>query len=548
MQSPSMSLLPKRPPKPAVPPPPAVTTADLRDIPAWQVLRAAALAGQITILDLLDNLPWFQQAADWTAWRAFLCAVYGLPMSEAEYSIYVECTGRHDRPARKAKEVWVPVGRRGRKSAIAALIGVWEGCLARDYEPLLAKGERAKIPILAKNKAEAAAIRRFAMAILDSDALRGFKQGEPKGEQISLVTQVDLEIKAASLMAGRSHATPLALLDEIAFFKSEKSVAPDSEIISGIRPGMATIPDALLMALSSPYARRGELWKAFKDHFGRDGDPILVWRAPTTRMHDTPQIRSFVDEQYAKDPISAAAEYGAEFRKDLEIFIPLEVIQAVTVDHRTVLPYIETLKYQAFVDPSGGAHDSFTMCISHWDERVNKVIVDCIVSRDPGTTGFDPSKVAKEFCEILKGYGIKSVTGDRYAAGFTVSAFREGGIRYDPSEMDRSGIYSSFLPIATSGAVELLDDKRLQSQLVALDRRTSAGGRDTINHPPGGHDDIANAVAGAVVLVAKSRRKSVKVEAQPTTLEELRLQEFHKAVESRLRPIESASPPRYRSV
>jgi hypothetical protein len=33
-----------------------------------------------------------------------------------------------------------------------------------------------------------------------------------------------------------------------------------------------------------------------------------------------------------------------------------------------------------------------------------------------------------------------------------------------------------------------------------LERRTARGGRDSIDHGPGAHDDIANAVAGAIVL------------------------------------------------
>ena len=41
---------------------------------------------------------------------------------------------------------------------------------------------------------------------------------------------------------------------------------------------------------------------------------------------------------------------------------------------------------------------------------------------------------------------------------------------------------------------------RLQSQIVGLERRTSAVGRDTISHPDRGHDDVANAVAGAAAL------------------------------------------------
>jgi hypothetical protein len=42
----------------------------------------------------------------------------------------------------------------------------------------------------------------------------------------------------------------------------------------------------------------------------------------------------------------------------------------------------------------------------------------------------------------------------------------------------------------------------LISQLHGLERRTARGGKDSIDHGPGAHDDIANAVAGALVLAS----------------------------------------------
>ena len=51
-----------------------------------------------------------------------------------------------------------------------------------------------------------------------------------------------------------------------------------------------------------------------------------------------------------------------------------------------------------------------------------------------------------------------------------------------------------------SGKVDLLDDRRMIAQLLQLERRTSRVGRDTIDHPPGQHDDLCNAAAGALVL------------------------------------------------
>jgi hypothetical protein len=54
-----------------------------------------------------------------------------------------------------------------------------------------------------------------------------------------------------------------------------------------------------------------------------------------------------------------------------------------------------------------------------------------------------------------------------------------------------------------SGACDLLEHDRLTQQLVGLERRTARGGRDSIDHAPGAHDDVANACAGALVTAFK---------------------------------------------
>lgn len=79
---------------------------------------------------------------------------------------------------------------------------------------------------------------------------------------------------------------------------------------------MSTVPRALLLCASSPYARRGALWQAWRQHYGKRGR-ILVWRADTRRMNPKVPARE-IKAAYERDPASAAAEYGAEFRADME--------------------------------------------------------------------------------------------------------------------------------------------------------------------------------------------------------------------------------------
>ena len=75
---------------------------------------------------------------------------------------------------------------------------------------------------------------------------------------------------------------------------------------------------------------------------------------------------------------------------------------------------------------------------------------------------------------------------------------------YEVSDKTRSDLYRDMLPVLNSGRVVLLDDEKAVSQIVGLERRTARGGKDSIDHAPGGHDDIANAVAGAISLASQS--------------------------------------------
>jgi hypothetical protein len=106
----------------------------------------------------------------------------------------------------------------------------------------------------------------------------------------------------------------------------------------------------------------------------------------------------------------------------------------------------------------------------------------------------------------LKRYGLRTCTGDRYAADFAVDAFRANGITLEHSELTKSAIYGEMLPLINSGKVRLLDNRRAINQLCALERKTSRSGKDSIDHPPRGHDDLANAISGAAVHCATYMR------------------------------------------
>jgi hypothetical protein len=159
-----------------------------------------------------------------------------------------------------------------------------------------------------------------------------------------------------------------------------------------------------------------------------------------------------------------------------------------------------------FVDPSGGSSDSMTLAIAH-RESDGVAVLDCMREiRAP----FQPESVVQDFCRTLAQYRVTTVVGDRYGGEWPAEQFRKRNIRYLPSEKAKSDIYRDILPILNSGKCQLLDDRRLISQFNGLERRTARGGRDSIDHGPGRHDDLANAVAGALCLCEFKNSKGQK--------------------------------------
>ena len=444
---------------------------------------------------------WFKKnPAGWTAWFAFLRAAFGLPMSKEHRSIYQQCTGRTDSPATIAREIFLICGRRSGKSFVLALIAVWLACF-HSYRQYLSPGERGTIFIVASDRRQARVILRYITALLDIPALKHLIV-RSRAEGFELSTGIAIEVGTASHRSLRGYAIVATLMDEAAFFMSdEDSASPDVEIVNAIKPGMAQFPNSMLLVASSPYAKRGVLWTAHRNHYAKNGDPVLVWQAPTRTMNPSvPQ--AIIDDAIAKDPAAASAEWLARFREDIESFINREAVEACVSDGIFERPPEKRVRYVAFIDPAGGSgRDSFTLAIGHKDG--NTAILDVVREIKPP---FSPDNAAQEFAALLKTYGIRKVSGDKFAAAWPVERFKAHGITYEQSAAPKSDIYRDFLPLLNSQRVDLLDHARLVTQLCSLERRTARSGKDSIDHAPGAHDDIANAVAGVLTaLTGKTR-------------------------------------------
>ena len=430
----------------------------------------------------------------WRAWKAFLSALFALPMDADALATFQKHTGRTQRPAEPFQEAFVIVGRRGGKSLIAALIAVFLACF-RDYSDVLVPGETGTLMVLAVDREQAQVIFQYINAFLSIPILRGMVVGRFK-ESIELNNRVTIAIHTSNYRAIRGRTLIGVIADELAFWSAEDSANPDREVLNAVRPGLATT-GGLLLAISSPYGKHGELWRAYKENFGKDDSPALVWKATSREMNLSLSMAT-VALAFARDPVAAKSEWGAEFR-DIESFLGETPVENCLVRGRFELAFRSGTHYVAFVDPSGGRSDSMAMAIGHLEN--DKAILDLVREVKPP---FSPEGAVEEFTADLRRYHVSEVTGDYYSAEWCREQFLKRRINYKVSEKTRSELYLELFPVILSRQCELLDHSGLLKQLSSLERRTGRGGKDVIDHTLGAHDDLANVCAGCLTLVVQS--------------------------------------------
>lgn len=450
----------------------------LRTVLADPLLLGGALAGD-----------------SWLPWRTLLIAAMGEELTADERIVFKQLTGREREPGQRVHELEVVAGRRGGKTKAVSTLAAYIACLC-EHTDVLAPGERGILLCVALDQRVAKIMLDYAQAAIEQSPILQQLIAARTSEAIELTNGISIEVRSASFRKLRGPTYVGVIADELAFWYTDDSYAnPDIEILNAVRPGLLTTHGPLIMA-SSPYARRGVLWDTYNKHYGPNGAPSILVAKGSTRDFNSTISQAEIDRELERDRVRNTAELLAEFRSDLEAFVSIDVVEDCVGDYREMAPALAN-SYFAFVDPAGGSgQDAFTLAISHRDDE--RVIIDCVREIRPP---FSPENVIEELVGTLKSYGVYTATGDRYAGGFPREQFEKRNIIYDCSEKVKSDIYRELLPLLNSKHITIPRHDRLIAQLVGLERKVARGsGKDSIDHAPNAHDDIANAVAGAALL------------------------------------------------
>ena len=434
------------------------------------------------------------------AQETLLRAIYGLPLTPAQRDLWQLCTGRTHYPEQPFGEATVLAGARaGKDSRIAAPIVCYEAVLG-GHEKQLAKGERGIIPLVAQDARATKIAFSYIRDYLTNSPMLKAEVVDLLTTEVTLANGLSINCFPSTLRSLRGWSIPAAVMDEVGYFRVEGNANSDSEIQASVRRGMVAFSQTRLVKISTPYMRSGVLYEDFARAFGQDDPDLLVWRASTTLMNPT-ILPERLERERRLDSSRYLREYEAEFGEDLEAFLPVEWIESAVRSGRYELPPQDGARYRAAVDPSGGGPDAFTLAITHAEGTGStaRVVLDVIKGWGrQGGHGVDLTGVVTEIAAILRRYGVTRVATDRYAGQWVSQAFSQAGIRCEQSPMDTSTAFQEMEPLLAEGRLDLLDQAPLIKELRTLERRLRAGGKTLIEHPRGGHDDHAAAVAQAV--------------------------------------------------
>ena len=336
--------------------------------------------------------------ASWQRWLTVLRAAFALPMTASDRATFAQVAGDRPLPRARVSELWAVVGRRSGKTRIAAAISVYIGAIERHT---LAPGETGYVLLLAASRAQASVAFGYVVGFLEGSPILKQQIEAVTADEVRLKGNVVIGVHAGSYRTIRGRTLLAVVGDETSFWRDESSAQPDVEIYRACAPALAA-SRGLWVGISTGYRKIGLLYQRWRDHFGVDSDDVLVVQADSATLNPTLDVR-MIERAKSSDPEAAETEWGGGFRSDIAAFLDDRVIDDA-VDHGRPLelPPRYDISYKGFVDPSGGRHDAFTLCIGH-KESDNRFVVDVVRGRAPP---FDPHGVVAEYAATLKSYGI----------------------------------------------------------------------------------------------------------------------------------------------
>ena len=256
--------------------------------------------------------------------------------------------------------------------------------------------------LLAASRSQARVAFDYVCGFLDASPILRQQILGITSEEVRLRDNVVIAVHAGSYRTIRGRTLLAVVADETSFWRDETSAQPDVEVFRACAPALAA-SGGIWIGISTGYRKIGLLYQKWRDHFGHDGDDVLVVQGPSSLFNSSLDL-GMIERATAADPEAAESEWGGGFRGDINAFLSDDVIERA-IDHGRPLELPpRNFRYTAIADPSGGRHDAFTLCIGH--KEGESFVADVVRgTRAP----FDPVEVTRSYATLLKDYQLSNV-------------------------------------------------------------------------------------------------------------------------------------------
>jgi hypothetical protein len=430
---------------------------------------------------------------------ACLKSIYGIALNPAELDIYQACTGHAYEEGKEQREVTIIAGRRGGKTGkIAAPIVCFEAFRSHGLKP----GEEGFVMLLAPTLAQAGIAFHYVRNYLRGSQVLSKRVVSTTKNEVKLKNGITIGCYASTYDGVRGRTIVAVVCDELAFWPREESAADsDEEVIEALRPGMATVRNAKLVKISTPYAKCGVIWEDFQHRTELD---FPVWQLTSIRMNPTIDV-TILEREKRRNEENYRREYLAEFTDSINSWIIPEILDPCVVRGRAEVRPRRGARYVAAIDPAT-RHNDFALVIVEFspEEKV-------ILARVARWRGTKKAPLAYEFVlgeikSILDGYEINSVIGDQYYCDAIGQHLLKLDIFYEVSvfgPQTRAKIFANLKHLLVQRKIELLDDPELLYEFRSLQELKTERGQIDVRPGPGMRDDSAVAVAMAANELTK---------------------------------------------
>lgn len=435
-----------------------------------------------------------------------------------EVELYEFMTGfkyNEDAPMVRKNRINLIIGRRGGKSTLASIIALYS-TFKVNWKPYLKKTPVATVLVMShsvefseevldilRNMVEDSPILSRLRDLKKKNTQRIFHLKIPflkeDGQTIEY-SRVRVKVGAASKKTTRGSAICTLLCDEIAFWNlADDAAESDTDILRAVRPALLQFgQEGTIIKLSSPGIKQGILYDEWNKREILERD-FFQFKAPSW-VWNTILPKEEFQKEWRSDQDGFDTEYRANFVDSISNFIIPEFVDMCVVkgvnfqvpsdDSKTI--------YSAAIDAAFKG-DRFAFAITGYNE---KRVTTYVVKYWEGSKKkpVQISEVAAYIRTCCKEYGLSQVTADQYSFQPLRELFLQYGINLVENVFSlpyKRKIYFGLKRLIHNHQIDLLDIPLLHKEIKELKVEQTATGQIRIGHPPGGSDDLSDALAVA---------------------------------------------------